>query len=200
MSPLYLPCAFEEYPNPAQGVFFDDFIGSSYDSQTWSITGATITWLNQLGGRIQINAPIGVASATFAMTDVLNYSAATRIEIEWYGRMTPPTGGNTECGVMSAGGTEWVAWYYNPSTSANFRCQTSATNTDSLVAGDNNDHLFEIIINTGVAEFWLDGVLRATNTTNVSTLGLQPYAWLTASGTTASTMNMDFVKVTGNRS
>ena len=206
MSPLVGYALLKQYPDTAHPVFFDDFIGASYDDTVWSLTGATVTWQDATGGRILVRAPIGVASAEFYMGNNAAYSAATGLVVEWKGRMLPAaTGGSSECGVDGAGdqGSNWIAWFYNPGASANFACQCGSTggNTfrDSGIAGDNNEHVFRIVVNTGDVEFWLDGVFVLAITDNITTSLLQPYCWMSASGSAVSDFNADYVLIAGGR-
>lgn len=194
------------FPDLDHPVFFDDFLGASYDNTVWSLNGVTITWQNAIGGRILIRTPIGVGSAEFYMGNNAAYSAATRVTVEWKGSMIPAaTGGNTECGAEGSGDQSgnWIAWYYNPGTSANFQCQCGSTGGNTFVnsgiAGDNNEHRFRIVISTGIAEFWLDGRFILAITSNVTTSRLQPYVWGTGSSTTPSDFNADYVLITGDR-
>jgi hypothetical protein len=194
------------YPDTDDAIFFDDFIGADYDNITWALTSISATPQNAVGGRVLFRAAVGVGTAYATMANNDAYSAATELTVEWKGKLIPPaTGGSSECGVMSGDNpsNSWICWYYNPGTSANFRCQcgntSGTTNSDSGVAGDNSEHCFKIIISSTVVEFYLDGKFCAAVVNNISSDGMSPYVWCAASGTVVADVDADYVLVTGER-
>jgi hypothetical protein len=178
--------------DPAERLsFFDDFIGASYDNQAWSNTGATVTSQNSLGGSILVSGAGGyITHAGFGA-----FSAAQNVRCLWRAILTPGTG-TAEVGLMNGAGAEWIAWITNAGV---YRCQCGTpggtTNFNSAVPVDSNNHFFEILVSPNLAQFFLDNALITAITTNVSALSLQPYTWLTGTGTS----NADFVLVEGDR-
>lgn len=99
--------------------------------------------------------------------------------------------------------SNWCDWYASPTLYANWRCRSGSTggevNSDSGIPLDNNDHLFKIIGGTGALEFWFDGALIITITSNLTSSLLQPYVWLVPNSTTPSDINIDYIVVKGGR-
>jgi hypothetical protein len=182
-------------PSPIAGLsFFDDFVGAAYDNQVWSLAaGATAVSQNSLDGRVLVSG----ASGQMYLGNIGVFSAANNAKIRWRGTLTPGSG-SAECGLAdNNSSTDWIAWLNG---GANFRCQCgigggSTSDIDSGVAGDTSNHLFEIVLSTGIAQFFLDGVYRTTIVTNVTAHPLQPYIWLAGTGSA----NMDFVLIQGDR-
>lgn len=72
--------------------------------------------------------------------------------------------------------------YDTAASDTTWKCVTkdgsTATTTDSSVSADTNFHVFDIIFNdaTNTYTFYIDGVLKATHTTNLPTAATQGYA------------------------
>jgi hypothetical protein len=135
------------------------------------------------------------------------FSVAKQAKVRWYGRLTSPgagTGGLAECGLQGSTNptTMSVRWNRTRGTT-NFQCictnSGTSTTVGSGVAGDANDHDFGIECYSGSILFYLDGVLRATITTNITAELLQPFVNCTGSTSTAATANMDYVDARGDR-
>jgi len=99
--------------------------------------------------------------------------------------------------------TEYICWRYQPNTGANFRCLCvsggSTNDQDSGVAGDNNDHTFQIECVPGQVLFFLDGILRQTLATFITAEALQPFVNCTGSAAVVSDFNANWVDARGNR-
>jgi hypothetical protein len=195
------------YPDTGRVVFWDDFIMSSYDTRVWAVTGSgSVTSLNLVGGRIQIQA---TASNTYRFNhnNFGAFAVASNAQITWRGAMTRPTGGTggtVECGLQATTSptTNLICWKGLRGTT-NFQCLCTSggttTTTDSGVAFDTNDHEFFIETVTGSVNFYLDGVLRATITTNIPSGNMQPYVNCAGSTTLAASMSADWVQGVGAR-
>lgn len=77
-----------------------------------------------------------------------------------------------------------------------------AARTDSGVAVDTDWHTFKVIHNvlpTESYEYWLDRVLVGTRTTNIPTLGMQPFSHIVNTTANAKTFDIDYFEwcVTG---
>lgn len=203
MSPVYEPEDVEVAIGQNDDiVFFDDFICSAYDNQTWSLIGGSFNQQSALCGRTIMRTPTGVAQGTFYVSDPA-YTCANIIRCDWRGRMIPAANGSVECGLLSGDQADWVCWIYAPGTSANFECYcgngAGSTRISSGVVADTNDHIFRVYGRTGAYEFWLDGVLRQVITSNVSTQAISPYVWGVGGSAANSDFNVDWVRVTGER-
>jgi hypothetical protein len=203
--PLTVP---PTYPDLLRAVFWDDFVTTTYNNRIWAVTGTgSITSLSEIGGRIRVRANAGL-SYRFNLGDVGNFTVAGKAAMVWRGSMTPATaaGGLCHCGMQASTNptTNYVRWIYEPNASANFRCSCvnggSETIQSSGVAGDNLDHEFRIECSTGVVLFYLDGILRYTNSaSNIPTGQLQPFAACTGSAAVVSDLNADWVWGIGDR-
>lgn len=70
-----------------------------------------------------------------------------------------------------------------------------AVRTDSGVAADTNWHTFKIVHNVLPSEsyeYWLDNVLVGTRTTNIPTLGMQPFSYIVNTTANAKTFDIDY--------
>jgi hypothetical protein len=184
--------------------FFDDFIGSLYNNRAWAVAGTgSFTDIDETGGVMRVRASSG---ATYTLDQGNNgaWSPAKGVSITWRGYCVPGASGLVEVGMMSSTNetTDWIGWRYAPTENANFLCESAvggvATTVNSGVAGDGNYHDFRIDITTGNVKFYLDGTLRATITTNVTTDRLQPYVYNQGVGA-VSDFNTDWVEVVGAR-
>jgi hypothetical protein len=202
--PLYIPPA---YPDLVKAVFFDDFITSTYNTRIWAVTGTgSMAAQDVVGGVMRIQA-----TATFSYrmnhNNYGSFSIGNNAQIAWRGAMHPPTagtGGLVECGFQTSTNptTNYIRWQYLRGTT-NFQCICTSggtsTTTDSGTAGDTNNHEFRIECVTGQALFYLDGILKATITTNIPTGNLQPFANCTGSTTNVSYFDADWVDARGFR-
>lgn len=135
----------------------------------------------------------GTGVGYIGMYNTLFQSSTTAGEATWaYFRahITTPSslssGGETyiiRAGFMTASGAgtmDGIYFRYSSASSANWRCVTrsSATETDTnttVSVAASTAYLIEIVFRPdGTTEFWLDGVSRATNSTNVPLTDLTP--------------------------
>lgn len=201
---LYFPPI---YADTSRVVFWDDFIQSSYNSRVWSVTGTgSVTSLDLIGGRLQIQATAG-NTYRFNHGNYGAFSVANTAQVAWRGSMTVPnggSGGSVECGLQASTNptTNLICWKALRGTT-NFQCICTSggtsTTTDSGVAVDTNDHEFRIETATGTVNFYIDGILKVTTTTNIPSGNLQPYVNCAGSTSVAATTNMDWTQVTGSR-
>lgn len=203
--PVYSPPL---YGDASQAVFWEEFVGSAYNSRVWTVTGTgSIASLAQLGGRIRVR---GNAANTYRLNHGTfnSFSVAANAICTWRGAMTIPnggTGGVVEVGLHDGSNptTHRIIWQAARGT-ANFQCictnAGTSTTTSSGVAVDTNDHEFMIETVTGSVKFYLDGVLRVTTTTNITANLLMPRVLCTGSSTVVADFSADWVRVVGNRS
>lgn len=185
-------------PSPIDGLsLFDDFMGTSKNDFLWAISGVDVAPQDAIGGRFLITSANTSSYGEMYLGNKGMFSIANHASVKWCGILTPGSG-SVECGIDGAGNqaTEWICWITG---SPNFRCQCgsggSTSMIDSGVAMDGVDHVFEIITFTGFAQFFIDGVFKATINSNVPTTALQPYVWVVGTGSA----NMDYVLVQGDR-
>jgi len=194
-------------PNPIKAEYFDDFAGVSYENRLWTATGTgSITQLDALGGRVRIR---GNTNNTYRIFHNAfgSYTVGANARAAIYGSMTPAVGANglCECGFQTAASPtlNYVKWQYEPNASSFFKtvCMSggTATITDSNVAGDNNNHRFEMVCSTGAVWFYLDGVLRMMVINNIPAGSLQPFVGSTGSAAAVSDFNLDWLECTGDR-
>jgi hypothetical protein len=202
--PVFFPPSVAD---PSNVVFFDDFTGSVYNSRVWAVTGTGSAALqNSLSGRILITGNTGL-SYRINHGNLGAFSVAQLAKVQWRGSLVSPasgTGGLAECGLQSTSAptTTSVRWNRTRGTT-NFQCYCQSAGTgspvDSGVVADSNDHDFRIECYSGSVLFFLDGVLRATITTNITANQLQPFVNCTGSTLAAATANMDYVDARGVR-
>jgi len=191
--------------DPRAGVvFYDDFIGFNYDNQVWSAAGTgALANLDANGGQIRVRCNANNKDYEFYAGDMGAFSVAKNFDVEWRAALTADNG-TAECGLEGAGdqATNRIRWQLD-SAQANFQClATSAgvtSTADSGVAKDNNLHLFRIIGSAGFLQFFLDGVLRAVITLNITASLLQPYAFCVRNTGSNSDVVADYVQVTGDQ-
>lgn len=191
---LVLPSAVPIFPPNYMNneiVLFDDFIGAAYDNSVWGISGATVSTLNSLNGRLRVSAGM------FYFADMGIFSCEETFYCEWKGSLTVTGSNYAECGMNSstnAFGT-WMAWQRRADT-ATFLIQVVSngnyTELDSGLPANANEHLFQIQGSSGVVQFFLDGVWCTTITTNVTSDRLQPYIFITSGNA-----NMDYCLIAG---
>lgn len=184
--------------------FFDDFVGANYANRIWAVTGTgSASTVDVLGGVLRVRANSG-ATYTLDQGNRGAWNAAKGVSIVWRGYCVPGASGIVEIGMMSAPSetTDWIGWRYAPAENANFLCECGdggvTTTVNSGVAGNGNYHEFRIDITTNKAEFYLDGTLRATITTNVTSDRLQPYVYNQGVGAVADFF-ADWVEIVGAR-
>jgi len=193
------------HPREKKYIFFDDFIGSGYDSRRWTLsTGGSIATQATVGGIILVR---GNAASTFRMdfNNIAPFTSGSGAHIVWRGAMQPATAasGKVSCGFSEyvAPTTDWARWVYEPNASANFRCACtysgSTTTESSGVAGDTANHRFEIQMALNSAKFYLDGVLTNTITANVISNYMQPFVSCTGSAAATSDFLADYVWAQG---
>jgi hypothetical protein len=100
-------------------------------------------------------------------------------------------------------GTDWIRFIFDTNVSANWYADTTAastaTQTDTGKVADTNYHEFEIVTAPGSVQFFYDGQLVATHTTNLSTKLFQMYARSTTRAAAVRDTLVDFFEATGNR-
>lgn len=148
---------------------FEDFLGVDVINQRYgeslnfrpvTITAAPMV---DVGGVIELGIAAGYFRNDIAM---LRASALEEYTVEWRARMyTRPGGQQNVLGVM---------WDVNNfiglgiSNAGNFRCYSMVTgamqvNIDTTVAWDNLYHRFKIVVNNVECKWYLDDVLRHTD-------------------------------------
>ena len=187
-----------------RALFVDDFPGATYHNRVWAVSGTgSVTSQPTIGGGVLLSATAG-ASYQLYFSTIRQFSAAQNAQITWRGLMTPAAStGIAEVGFMGSATTDIAAWRWAQGTSAQWICYTGAAGTFTTqlsgISADNSYHDFGIMLATGSAKFYLDGVLIQTVSTNVPTVDLQPLAFATASATVVSTINISKCVAYGDR-
>ena len=173
--------------NSAQGIPFDESVGSgsvAYVTQTSSVpayrkltTSTTINTDAYLYIPSVTNNPFYDARSWHYRTFcALNSTADVRAVIG----MCASGGYGHYASTLPANSV--VFKYDTAASDTTWKCVTkdgsTATTTDSSVSADTNFHVFDIIFNdaTNTYTFYIDGVLKATHTTNLPTAATQSYA------------------------
>ena len=199
--------ALPAFPDPANAVFWDDFISATYNTRVWAVTGTgSITSLDQVGGRIRVRATAG-NTYRFNHGNYGAYSVAAKAQVTWRTSLLVPTGGtggSVECGLQATSNptTNKICFQAIRGT-ANYQCLCQSggvgSPVDSGIAVDTNPHNFFIETLTGSVNFYIDGVLRANITSDIPSSTLQPYVNCAGSTTVVADANVDWVQVTGVR-
>jgi hypothetical protein len=193
----------------SQYYFFDHFQGSNYDNDVWTARGST-------GYNVALieNSVVRVrASATNGRYSEIYQGDKGDSSIAGYGRClfraTLPSIASIagEVGFKAASpdaGTDWVRFIFDTAVGANWRADTTAastaTTTDTgIVPSDGVYQEFEIVLAPGNVKFFIDGVLVATHTTNLTTKLLQLYGRVTTRTGSTKALYIDFVELWGNR-
>lgn len=203
--PLYAYPPFP--PERNRSLFFDDFLGTSYNDRVWAVTGTgSVTTIAQIGGRVRVRATAG-NYYEFNFGGAPNWSVKNEARIAWYGGMVTPsggTGGLVACGLASRVNptNDFIRW--SAIYGEYFHCAAFADGNkwemDTDIKTDTNDHEFLIECTTDLVNFYLDGVLKGScNTTNCITDDiLQPYVYCLGDAVAAD-FNLCSVDVRGLR-
>jgi hypothetical protein len=186
---------------PPRCYFFDDFIGSLYDDRVWAATGTggTITlYASGVSGILQLRAN---ANSYYYMhqSDYAAFNVANKFVATWRFKLPSTANIITSIGLFSAefyfvvlrnGATNWTAHTIDSG---------GETATDTGIAVDTNWH--EVLIQAVAAgvEFWLDGVLVATNTTHIPANNLQPHIYVSSTTNATKDLYLDYITAEGDR-
>jgi hypothetical protein len=196
-----------QYPDPLRVVYFEDFLGTTYDNRIWAVSGTgAIAPQNSANGRVLVT---GNAANSYRLNhgNMGSFTVGNNVSCVWHGSMTRPasgTGGLVECGLQDATAPTTTAIKWSSVVGGiYFQCicinAGTATTVMSNITVDTADHDFRIEAITGSVNFYLDGVLKGNITTNIPAGQLQPFCNCTGSTTTAATFNADSVLVIGIR-
>jgi len=186
--------------------FYDDFLGSTYDTNSWSVRSGNVPSI-QAGGVLRVRASAGT-STDIPQGDMAAFSVAGYARCLWRFKISSLTSIVGEIGLESdtTWGSHWMALNYDPANTPNggnwhCKCQAGGAliSTDSGVAANTNYHEFMLQCRPGALDYWIDGVLVATNVSNITAHSLQPYIFVTSSAGSTRDVLVDFVEVTGNR-
>lgn len=193
----------------------DDFISSFGGSGStgvlgWFIAGGT----GSLTSSGDINRPGTYNKSTTAAANTVSYIllGGTQPQIlptapyflTWINRLNNNDGdtifrvGMTNSGTVNPPASNG-AYFEKAAADTNWFLVTMvgavAVRTDSGVAVDTNWHIFKIVHNvlpSDSYQFWLDGVLVGTRTTNLPSLGMQPFSHIVNTTANAKTFDIDY--------
>jgi hypothetical protein len=186
--------------------FFDDFVGSSYENRAWSERGSGGSISIQAGGVVRVRATAGNTYEIY-QGDMGDFSVAKRAKCTWLFKVSSLSSISGEVGFMGAypsSATDWMCVIYSSAKGSNWYIQTatggSVTELDTGVAADTGYHEATIeCVSSSSIRYYIDGVFVGELTTNITTLGLQPYVYIVASGGLARDVLADWVECVGNR-
>jgi hypothetical protein len=183
---------------------YDDFLGGNYDDRWWAGRGTgSLTALAD--GILRVRATAG-ASYELYQGDFCNLSVAGLAVMNSRWKCVDVTSVQGKIGFEAASpdnASDWIAFIFDSAISVNWLCQSAAsgsvTTVDTGVACSTAYYEFRIETRPGQVTFFLNGVLIATITTNISSLLLQPYAYVVATGASARDIYFDWLEVFGDR-
>lgn len=182
--------------------WYDDFVGDTIEHK-YVITAGVALRTDEIAGVVRL-------TTTAANGNFRNITGGTDFEwlkaakdFTWEIRAQLSSTASVGAYPLNAlSGFNVVQLRYDTSVpDTNWQLVTSATVTDSGVAPDTDWHTYKVVVSgTGTqVDFYIDGDLKCTSTTNIPT---QDLAWQIAvyTRTTASKyMNVDYIKMWQNR-
>jgi len=189
----------------SQYYFYDDFVGSNYDNRWWTGRGGGGSLTAQADSILRIRATANTNYELY-QNDLCDFSVAKNAIHTSRWRVSSLTSMSGEVGFEPTtpdNATDWLAFIYNSDIGANWQAQSAAggvtTTIDTGVAADTSYHEFRIETTSGTLKYFLDGVLVATITTNISALLLQPYCWVVSKTAATRDVFFDWIETFGDR-
>lgn len=185
---------------------FDDFVTSSLLNMwlvAFSGSGSTVDVIDGIGG--QVNVTSGSVADDYAELRVSNKTLIKSANFKVAGRFKLSSNLNTvvEFGLFGDSNNLIRFVYDESATPGNWSGETinsgTSTSTDTSVAADTNWHIFEIRGTDTDIKFYIDGTLRATNTTNLPSALLRLYLKQTSKTTTSRTTTCDYIEAISDR-
>jgi hypothetical protein len=164
-------------------IFFDDFIGSSVDTFTWSGSGTGSMALQNLqGGQIRLSV---TARRTYSLSHgSIRQWRPSSFEFTWRARLSITSDFYLEFGANNGSTPDYIAfWGSDGNWYAITQNSLGRYTSPIITAMDTNWHTFRAVSSSDSVVFFMDNVHVATSTTFLPTNNLQP--WL--SGSTSST-------------
>jgi hypothetical protein len=180
--------------------FCDDFVTSSYDTRTWYANGSgSVAILTPgIGGVLKLTAANNNANSLH-FNNAAAFSVASRFD-ESIRFKLPVITSIALCIGMISTGVQYAALRLG---ATNFTALTldgnGNTENDTGVAIDTNWHDLRIRVVAAGIEFWLDGRLCSTNTTNLPVEDLQPYLYVQSLMSATRDLYVDYVIAEGDR-
>ena len=196
----------EPFDDKMTSAIFDDFVGASF-TNIWIMnengTGSNVTLIDGVGGQAQLTS----GTSTNDYSDISSSKKLTKIgsafTIRIRIKLDSITDNIVNIGVISDDNNLIDFQYDASDAGANWFARTinagTATNTDTTVAANTSWHIFEILSSSADVKFFIDGTLRATNTTNLFTGLMKIYAKQTTKTTTSRVLLLDYVKLICDR-
>jgi hypothetical protein len=170
--------------------FYDDFVGSNYDNRWWTGRGTGGSLATFDNGILRVRANGGLQYELY-QGDKPDFSLAANAVHTSRWRISSLTGVSSEIGLEAASPnhtTDWLCFLYNSAYGANWQAQCGAggstTTVDTGVVANLSYHEFRIECSSTAVKFFLDGVLVATITTNLTALLLQPHGYVVSTSNT----------------
>jgi hypothetical protein len=185
--------------------FYDDFTGTNYEDRWWTTRGTGGSLALQTDGSIRVRA---TANNSFEMyqNDLPDFFVAKNATMMFRYKLNVTTSIQGEVGFEAASPNntlDWVTLYYDSAVGSNWQAQAAAggtsTTVDTGVAADANYHEFKIITRNGEITYYIDGVLVATITTNITSLALQPYAYIVSKTGSTRDVFFNWIEAVGER-
>ena len=188
-------------------VFFDDFMGGnplSFWDTTLSGMHSSIQGIDGIGG--QLNIVSGTSTNDSAELSLINKSISISgdTEIKFRIKISDTTNTLVELGCYDTS-DELVRFIYNVSGSAGnwfgeTRSGAVSQSTDLNVSADNTVfHVFTLVTSSSSVKFYIDNVLKATNTMNLSTSLMRVYLKQTSKTNASRIITCDYVRVVSKR-
>ena len=182
--------------------FFDDFSGTSYNTNTWTTqsgSGSILLPESPIGGQLIVRAN---ANNYYAMIAGLSLFVNTKLSVTWRTRINSLTSSRAAFGAAQST-TSIIEWIYEAALGGNWRLRAYASATETVVdtgiAADTNWHEFTIVGNSGVINFFLDNAPVGVITTNLPTSSLGPFVKSTSTTAATKDIYIDWVEIYANR-
>lgn len=186
--------------------FFDDFVGSEISLQWINLlNGGTsdACIVDGVGGVVQLTSgPVATFSSELSFGNkTIDKSFDTTLKFRL--KQNSITQTKIEFGTIIDGNNLVQFIYDKTTTGGNWESKTissgTATTNDTLFSADTSYHVFEIkYFNTSI-EFYVDGVLKTTHSTNLPSGLMNVYMKQTSNDNISKNIQVDFVKINGQR-
>jgi len=191
-----------KYPDLNKAIFYDDFMGTNYDNETWYVVGTgTAPPQVNLGGVFKLFPSIR-NDFLMSMTGA-EWSVAANLQIEMRVKAEPAAGLSSyvEFGVQQTPtGTDYIGVRCtNDATFPNFMGVCNGTAYDLGVARDTAWHTYRITCSTGLIHWYIDGVRKAARTATIPANVLAPFMYVASANKVTSIGYIDYYLLTGDR-
>lgn len=188
--------------------FYDDFVGSNYESRWWAGRGSGGSLAAQASGLLRVRANANLDYELY-QGDLPDLSVAALATVTMRAKASSTTSGRASLGLEAGASYSNLDWitialdHMHGDSGAHWWAECGVGGSETLVdmgvVTDTNYHEFQIVCKTGAVSFAIDGVVGATITSGITTRLLQPTVRVASYTGATRDVLLDWVEVTGAR-